>query len=60
MAVETVCRRCEQRFEASTEDVRRGVWRVCPSCRQLEAGKDAAVIARRLAQDRKNLGTEVR
>lgn len=48
MAIETTCRGCEKRFEPTSESIRKGTWQVCPSCRQLQADKDAAVIARRM------------
>ncbi len=58
MAIETTCRQCERRFEASTEDVRRGVWQTCPACRQSLADKDAAVIARRITVAKRIQGKE--
>ncbi len=35
IAVETTCIRCGRTFTPTPEDIRRGLWRVCPSCREL-------------------------
>jgi DNA-directed RNA polymerase subunit RPC12/RpoP len=54
MTMEVTCRRCEQRFEPTSESIRRGDWQVCPACRQELAVRDAKTIMRRLevaAQD---------
>jgi hypothetical protein len=32
MGVYTYCRTCGTGFTASTEDIRRGRWRLCPRC----------------------------
>ncbi len=31
--IETACRACGETFTLSSADIRRGVWRVCPPCR---------------------------
>lgn len=51
MTIEVVCQRCEQRFEPTSEAIRKGPdhWMTCPACRQQQIDQDAAVIARRLA-----------
>lgn len=33
ISIATVCRRCGRTFSPSPEDIRRGLWRVCPPCR---------------------------
>lgn len=33
MSVFTYCRCCGVGFEATTDDIRRGRWRLCPRCR---------------------------
>lgn len=30
--MEVTCRVCEQRFEPTSESIRRGTWRTCPAC----------------------------
>lgn len=46
--IECACTQCRQRFEPTSASIRAGTWQVCPACRQLQADKDATVIARRL------------
>lgn len=33
MTIQTTCRRCGRTFTPSTTDIRGGIWRLCPPCR---------------------------
>jgi hypothetical protein len=58
MPIETTCRGCGKRFEPTSESIRRGDWQTCPACRQAQADRDAAVIARRVEVSREKSGLE--
>ncbi len=34
--VETTCRHCGRVFQPTAQDIRKGLWRVCPPCRERE------------------------
>jgi hypothetical protein len=46
MSVETACRSCGRAFEATRDDVVRGVWRDCPACRPAAATLGSQAVAR--------------
>jgi hypothetical protein len=37
--IETTCRRCGRTFTPTAQDIRAGLWRACPPCRDQDARK---------------------
>lgn len=41
IVIETTCRQCGRTFTPSSQDIRRGIWRICPPCRAGPGAREA-------------------